>query len=289
MFFKKNILNVLFLICILAIFLNNFIIANRDYKLILLNNNKKNEYCLRLNGEYNNEDEENMCEFYLSDDYNISFLDVFLNLSFNGFQLHFLIIIMIIILCICYYNNSIIKNGVYSFFLSRISYYKFLKKLIFRSYLPCFIYVFVLTFFYILYYVRFGSFSDLSKLIGNYSILLFVITSIIVTLLNFMGYANICLIVMRKKMNYFLTCIISFVIIMLSDLFFEVIFDTFLNIAFKFDSSYMFGNILARDYINESIPFVRNIFIPIIFFVISFIIMIKEYSSKEKMFIDLND
>ena len=164
-----------------------------------------------------------------------------------------------------------------------------MKKLIFRSYLPCFIYVFVLTFFYILYFVRFGSFSDLSKLIGNYSILLFVITSIIVTLLNFMGYANICLIVMRKKMNYFLTCIISFVIIMLSDLFFEVIFDTFLNIAFKFDSSYMFGNILARDYINESIPFVRNIFIPIIFFVISFIIMIKEYSSKEKMFIDLND
>ena len=252
---------------------------------------EKKEYCDSLNGIYNFEAEKNFCNFEETNSTYISFSEFYSVLTdYMPFSSNF-ILIAVIIIGASYFICSFLKNNLLPYFLTRESFSKVKKKL----FISCWKYSLIIP---VLFLLKIVICYLITQNIDNPNIPgfwndettmsfgVYYLIEIIITFFDCLIYTNIVLLVARKKHNYILTIVISYLVIIGLELFFEVILNGLMGgLLFSTDFGIIF-NIISFGEIISSFGCIPPLIFTFIVAVITTIVVILTYKNKEDLLID---
>ena len=292
-FLKKNLISIVSMLIILIIFMLSFFSVKKEYDSMYSSQKNlyysclenKNDNCL----EYIKEFEEN--DVKTADTITVFFTSLMEQKAsiMNYLLVIFLVVPSLIPFCkIC--KNKIINN-----ILNRKKYNEFLKETFINCYKKVWIIFIPLLILFIASLIYSGHFNYNYILNSEsyYSFYVY-INPLIYCILYFVSilfftifYINIGLIVARKNSNIAIVGIESFLLFIIIDIIFEIIFGFLISkiIFNSFSSRFNLLNILNIGYAKNIL---EMILIPLILVIISFVILKIIYKSKEKFIIDCN-
>lgn len=203
------------------------------------------------------------------------------------------LLVLIISLASSYYICNLFKSKMITNILNREKYSKTMLKTLLKSYQSTLVIIIpiiiILTLTFInTYNLNYNYATNYFPLLWhtNYSPYLYTFTYIIEIILFCLFFININLLIARKNHNLIIVLIESFLIFIGIDILFEVIFGNIISklIYDGFSSRFNIVNILSAGYATNLI---EMLILPIILYIISFIILYFVYKNKEKFIIDI--
>ena len=290
--FRKHIFTLIFIIFMLTTFIigvikfNNWKESSRQDMLVEI------EKCEKLNGNYVSDDQKNFCErlFTSKDDEDIAYffamvyVEDFIPLSSN------LILILFVVISSCFYISKYLKNNILTNDLTREKYNRIKLKLFISSWIPALVIPCMLLIRLIVYYLMTKNFdydvgASMWQIDTVSNIGLFFSAYLLIALFDSLIYANICLIVTRKKHNFILATILSCLIITGLELFLEIFGNLICTYIFKSGMGIVF-NIINFGHFNDSYGLLIPTMVSLTIFAITLIVVNILYKDKEKLLMD---
>lgn len=284
---------ILFLIMIFSLIVG-FIKFENNQSYLMKKQEKMVQDCQNFKGEYSSENHRIHCEkvlYYATIERKIDYfylqfqVEDFMPLISNNF-----VLILLVVLASTYYMAKTLKNNCLDNYLTRMDYKKFKKKILVTCYKPAL----VIPIFYIIklmiYYLYSNNFNyTLSQTLWSEVLLesipvFFIVYIMNAFLLSFI-YCNISLIIVRKKHNFVIASVLSYLIIIGLELFLEIFFDGFLFPKVLHKDALMIFNIINFGAFSSDTIW-GPVIVPLVIAIITFTIVIILYYDKEKLIID---
>ncbi len=256
------------------------------------------EYCdKKVEEQPLTEDEEKMCNAVRKNiDEKADFFTVFTNIVNNyNRALLYASIFLFVSLPLLYYASNYLKNKQIKNELTRGSYKKTIMSFLKNSYKSLFIFPIAILIVMIISYVYAGSFDCTYSLLNHStqwadstlkSPVLFLLLYMINVIIHSILYINISLIVVRKYHNYFVSAILSFLLLIGIEAFLEMFFGGIIvTIFFDIDYAVIF-NIINFTVFNDNNGIFSSVIVPFILMLISSFLVYFSYHNKEKLVID---
>lgn len=260
---------------------------------------KEVEVCKSYKNNYNSDLHKKYCENLISsndENLNLAYFDVmtyvedFMPLSSN------FILIFFVVISSTYYISKYLKNNILSNDLTRQSYKKIKTKLLICSWLPALVIPIISIFKLIVFYVMTKNFDYSASVImwqesSLSNVGLFFISYILISLFDSLIYSNISLIVIRKKHNFILSSLLSYLVIIGVELFLEIVVNMLICTNIFHSEIGVVFNIINFGCFNDSYGIFIPLVVSIVIFFITLIIVCLIYKNKEKVIIDceIND
>ena len=220
----------------------------------------------------------------------MTYVEDFMPLSSN------FILIFFVVISSTYYISKYLKNNILSNDLTRQSYKKIKTKLLICSWLPALVIPIISIFKLIVFYVMTKNFDYSASVImwqesSLSNVGLFFISYILISLFDSLIYSNISLIVIRKKNNFILSSLLSYLVIIGVELFLEIVVNMLICTNIFHSEIGVVFNIINFGCFNDSYGIFIPLVVSIVIFFITLIIVCLIYKNKEKVIIDceIND
>ena len=274
---SKYIVTIIFSIFMIITFIIGIIKFNFWKENSIKDTIKEVEVCKSYKNNYNSDLHKKYCENLISsndENLNLAYFDVmtyvedFMPLSSN------FILIFFVVTSSTYYISKYLKNNILSNDLTRQSYKKIKTKLLICSWLPALVIPIISIFKLIVFYVMTKNFDYSASVImwqesSLSNVGLFFISYILISLFDSLIYSNVSLIVIRKKHNFILSSLLSYLVIIGVELFLEIVVNMLICTNIFHSEIGVVFNIINFGCFNDS----YGIFIPL---VVSIVIFFKE-------------
>lgn len=292
-FLKKNLISIVSMLIILIIFMLSFFSVKKEYDSMY--SSQKNLYYSCLENK-NDNCLEYIKEFEGNDVKTADTITVFFTslMEQKASIMNYLLVIFLVVPSLIPFCKMC-KNKIINNILNRKKYNEFLKEAFINCYKNIWIIFIPLLILFIASLIYSGHFNyDYILNSESYYSFYVYINPLIYCILYFVSillftifYINIGLIVARKNSNIAIVGIESFLLFILIDIIFEIIFGLLISkiIFNSFSSRFNLLNILNIGYAKNIL---EMILIPLILVIITFIILKIIYKSKEKFIIDCN-
>lgn len=294
---KKNtiFLAVISSLILIVIFLFEFIDFKNNYDLLQEKISTEKKECLNVDDA----DAEYLkyCNLILNEkEYKLDFFTVFGNVFFFSLRNVSYFLFLFVSIPSLFYISFYFKNKIIFLELTRISYKKIKKKLFINAYISTLILTIFTIFGIIVCFLYTKTFDPSFAIYNSTSLwtinsmnnpILFIILYVLNIFIHSILYVNICLAVVRKQHNYFISLGLSYIAFIaiesiLEILFYGIIFTSLL----KTDFGYIF-NIMNLFRLNDYHNMIFPIIIPFILMIISCFIVNFMYNDKEKLIYDI--
>lgn len=241
------------------------------------------------------EERNEFCKSVMEKDYSEkSFYYAFQEIEYFTFnRVSFLLFILIVTPSI-FFTSRYMKNKMIINEATRCDYKHSLANYFKKAYRPVFIVPLLILLSFGTAYLLTGNFNVGIKYINSIPwtadfvsnpwvfITLFILNAIVLSFL----YINVSLIVVRKNHNFFVTLILSFLLLYGYDIFLEIFMGGILfTVIFHSDFAVYF-NVLNVANFNDTLGLIAPFVVPGISLILSFIILFFKYRNKEKLIID---
>ena len=241
------------------------------------------------------EERNEFCKSVMEKDYSEkSFYYAFQEIEYFTFnRVSFLLFILIVTPSI-FFTSRYMKNKMIINEATRCDYKHSLANYLKKAYRPVFIVPLLILLSFGTAYLLTGNFNVGTKYINSIPwtanfvsnpwvfITLFILNAIVLSFL----YINVSLIVVRKNHNFFVTLILSFLLLYGYDIFLEIFMGGILfTVIFHSDFAVYF-NVLNVANFNDTLGLIAPFVVPGISLILSFIILFFKYRNKEKLIID---
>lgn len=241
------------------------------------------------------EERNEFCKSVMEKDYSEkSFYYAFQEIEYFTFnRVSFLLFILIVTPSI-FFTSRYMKNKMIINEATRCDYKHSLANYFKKAYRPVFIVPLLILLSFGTAYLLTGNFNVGTKYINSIPwtadfvsnpwvfITLFILNAIVLSFL----YINVSLIVVRKNHNFFVTLILSFLLLYGYDIFLEIFMGGILfTVIFHSDFAVYF-NVLNVANFNDTLGLIAPFVVPGISLILSFIILFFKYRNKEKLIID---
>lgn len=296
---SKYIVTIIFSIFMIITFIIGIIKFNFWKENSIKDTIKEVEVCKSYKNNYNSDLHKKYCENLISsndENLNLAYFDVmtyvedFIPLSSN------FILIFFVVISSTYYISKYLKNNILSNDLMRQSYKKIKTKLLICSWLPALVIPIISIFKLIVFYVMTKNFDYSASVImwqesSLSNVGLFFISYILISLFDSLIYSNISLIVTRKKHNFILSSLLSYLVIIGVELFLEIVVNMLICTNIFHSEIGVVFNIINFGCFNDSYGIFIPLVVSIVIFFITLIIVCLIYKNKEKVIIDceIND
>ena len=296
---SKYIVTIIFSIFMIITFIIGIIKFNFWKENSIKDTIKEVEVCKSYKNNYNSDLHKKYCENLISsndENLNLAYFDVmtyvedFMPLSSN------FILIFFVVISSTYYISKYLKNNILSNDLTRQSYKKIKTKLLICSWLPALVIPIISIFKLIVFYVMTKNFDYSASVImwqesSLSNVGLFFISYILISLFDSLIYSNINLIVIRKKHNFILSSLLSYLVIIGVELFLEIVVNMLICTNIFHSEIGVVFNIINFGCFNDSYGIFIPLVVSIVIFFITLIIVCLIYKNKEKVIIDceIND
>lgn len=296
---SKYIVTIIFSIFMIITFIIGIIKFNFWKENSIKDTIKEVEVCKSYKNNYNSDLHKKYCENLISsndENLNLAYFDVmtyvedFIPLSSN------FILIFFVVISSTYYISKYLKNNILSNDLMRQSYKKIKTKLLICSWLPALVIPIISIFKLIVFYVMTKNFDYSASVImwqesSLSNVGLFFISYILISLFDSLIYSNISLIVTRKKHNFILSSLLSYLVIIGIELFLEIVVNMLICTNIFHSEIGVVFNIINFGCFNDSYGIFIPLVVSIVIFFITLIIVCLIYKNKEKVIIDceIND
>lgn len=296
---SKYIVTIIFSIFMIITFIIGIIKFNFWKENSIKDTIKEVEVCKSYKNNYNSDLHKKYCENLISsndENLNLAYFDVmtyvedFIPLSSN------FILIFFVVISSTYYISKYLKNKILSNDLMRQSYKKIKTKLLICSWLPALVIPIISIFKLIVFYVMTKNFDYSASVImwqesSLSNVGLFFISYILISLFDSLIYSNISLIVIRKKHNFILSSLLSYLVIIGVELFLEIVVNMLICTNIFHSEIGVVFNIINFGCFNDSYGIFIPLVVSIVIFFITLIIVCLIYKNKEKVIIDceIND
>lgn len=296
---SKYIVTIIFSIFMIITFIIGIIKFNFWKENSIKDTIKEVEVCKSYKNNYNSDLHKKYCENLISsndENLNLAYFDVmtyvedFMPLSSN------FILIFFVVTSSTYYISKYLKNNILSNDLTRQSYKKIKTKLLICSWLPALVIPIISIFKLIVFYVMTKNFDYSASVImwqesSLSNVGLFFISYILISLFDSLIYSNISLIVTRKKHNFILSSLLSYLVIIGVELFLEIVVNVLICTNIFHSEIGVVFNIINFGCFNDSYGIFIPLVVSIVIFFITLIIVCLIYKNKEKVIIDceIND
>lgn len=296
---SKYIVTIIFSIFMIITFIIGIIKFNFWKENSIKDTIKEVEVCKSYKNNYNSDLHKKYCENLISsndENLNLAYFDVmtyvedFIPLSSN------FILIFFVVISSTYYISKYLKNNILSNDLMRQSYKKIKTKLLICSWLPALVIPIISIFKLIVFYVMTKNFDYSASVImwqesSLSNVGLFFISYILISLFDSLIYSNISLIVIRKKHNFILSSLLSYLVIIGVELFLEIVVNMLICTNIFHSEIGVVFNIINFGCFNDSYGIFIPLVVSIVIFFITLIIVCLIYKNKEKVIIDceIND
>ncbi len=296
---SKYIVTIIFSIFMIITFIIGIIKFNFWKENSIKDTIKEVEVCKSYKNNYNSDLHKKYCENLISsndENLNLAYFDVmtyvedFMPLSSN------FILIFFVVISSTYYISKYLKNNILSNDLTRQSYKKIKTKLLICSWLPALVIPIISIFKLIVFYVMTKNFDYSASVImwqesSLSNVGLFFISYILISLFDSLIYSNISLIVIRKKHNFILSSLLSYLVIIGVELFLEIVVNMLICTNIFHSEIGVVFNIINFGCFNDSYGIFIPLVVSIVIFFITLIIVCLIYKNKEKVIIDceIND
>ena len=227
--------------------------------------------------------------------YKIDFYSMFYSTYSQGYNFMIFIIFLLItipsIRIVCpFFKNNILKNT-----LTRQSYRKVIIKLFAKAYKSALLLPILTIVAFIICFISTGNFDFNNAIEGNFvswskdsmqSPFLFMFVYTFKIFIISIIYINICLIICKKNHNFVTATILSYLCFIAIEIFLELVGNTLIFTVILNSGFGIVLNILAIFSLFDYYGLAYSILIPLIFFVITSVIVYFEYKNKEKMLIE---
>lgn len=296
---SKYIVTIIFSIFMIITFIIGIIKFNFWKENSIKDTIKEVEVCKSYKNNYNSDLHKKYCENLISsndENLNLAYFDVmtyvedFMPLSSN------FILIFFVVISSTYYISKYLKNNILSNDLTRQSYKKIKTKLLICSWLPALVIPIISIFKLIVFYVMTKNFDYSASVImwqesSLSNVGLFFISYILISLFDSLIYSNISFIVIRKKHNFILSSLLSYLVIIGVELFLEIVVNMLICTNIFHSEIGVVFNIINFGCFNDSYGIFIPLVVSIVIFFITLIIVCLIYKNKEKVIIDceIND
>lgn len=296
---SKYIVTIIFSIFMIITFIIGILKFNSWKENSIKDTIKEVEVCKSYKNNYNSDLHKKYCENLISsndENLNLAYFDVmtyvedFIPLSSN------FILIFFVVISSTYYISKYLKNNILSNDLMRQSYKKIKTKLLICSWLPALVIPIISIFKLIVFYVMTKNFDYSASVImwqesSLSNVGLFFISYILISLFDSLIYSNISLIVIRKKNNFILSSLLSYLVIIGVELFLEIVVNMLICTNIFHSEIGVVFNIINFGCFNDSYGIFIPLVVSIVIFFITLIIVCLIYKNKEKVIIDceIND
>ncbi len=296
---SKYIVTIIFSIFMIITFIIGIIKFNFWKENSIKDTIKEVEVCKSYKNNYNSDLHKKYCENLISsndENLNLAYFDVmtyvedFMPLSSN------FILIFFVVISSTYYISKYLKNNILSNDLTRQSYKKIKTKLLICSWLPALVIPIISIFKLIVFYVMTKNFDYSASVImwqesSLSNVGLFFVSYILISLFDSLIYSNISLIVIRKKHNFILSSLLSYLVIIGVELFLEIVVNMLICTNIFHSEIGVVFNIINFGCFNDSYGIFIPLVVSIVIFFITLIIVCLIYKNKEKVIIDceIND
>ena len=296
---SKYIVTIIFSIFMIITFIIGILKFNSWKENSIKDTIKEVEVCKSYKNNYNSDLHKKYCENLISsndENLNLAYFDVmtyvedFIPLSSN------FILIFFVVISSTYYISKYLKNNILSNDLMRQSYKKIKTKLLICSWLPALVIPIISIFKLIVFYVMTKNFDYSASVImwqesSLSNVGLFFISYILISLFDSLIYSNISLIVIRKKHNFILSSLLSYLVIIGVELFLEIVVNMLICTNIFHSEIGVVFNIINFGCFNDSYGIFIPLVVSIVIFFITLIIVCLIYKNKEKVIIDceIND
>lgn len=296
---SKYIVTIIFSIFMIITFIIGIIKFNFWKENSIKDTIKEVEVCKSYKNNYNSDLHKKYCENLISsndENLNLAYFDVmtyvedFMPLSSN------FILIFFVVISSTYYISKYLKNNILSNDLTRQSYKKIKTKLLICSWLPALVIPIISIFKLIVFYVMTKNFDYSASVImwqesSLSNVGLFFISYILISLFDSLIYSNISLIVTRKKHNFILSSLLSYLVTIGVELFLEIVVNVLICTNIFHSEIGVVFNIINFGCYNDSYGIFIPLVVSIVIFFITLIIVCLIYKNKEKVIIDceIND
>lgn len=296
---SKYIVTIIFSIFMIITFIIGIIKFNFWKENSIKDTIKEVEVCKSYKNNYNSDLHKKYCENLISsndENLNLAYFDVmtyvedFMPLSSN------FILIFFVVISSTYYISKYLKNNILSNDLTRQSYKKIKTKLLICSWLPALVIPIISIFKLIVFYVMTKNFDYSASVImwqesSLSNVGLFFISYILISLFDSLIYSNISLIVIRKKHNFILSSLLSYLVIIGVELFLEIVVNMLICTNIFHSEIGVVFNIINFGCFNDSYGIFIPLVVSIVIFFITLIMVCLIYKNKEKVIIDceIND
>ena len=296
---SKYIVTIIFSIFMIITFIIGIIKFNFWKENSIKDTIKEVEVCKSYKNNYNSDLHKKYCENLISsndENLNLAYFDVmtyvedFMPLSSN------FILIFFVVISSTYYISKYLKNNILSNDLTRQSYKKIKTKLLICSWLPALVIPIISIFKLIVFYVMTKNFDYSASVImwqesSLSNVGLFFISYILISLFDSLIYSNISLIVIRKKNNFILSSLLSYLVIIGVELFLEIVVNMLICTNIFHSEIGVVFNIINFGCFNDSYGIFIPLVVSIVIFFITLIIVCIIYKNKDHLIIDceIND
>lgn len=293
MFLKNNFLLVFSFLILFSLFVVSTYNYQKEMEATERLSEKVKKEC--KSEEVVDEERNEFCKSVMEKDYSEkSFYYAFQEIEYFTFnRVSFLLFILIVTPSI-FFTSRYMKNKMIINEATRCGYKHSLVNYFKKAYRPVFIVPLLILLSFGTAYLLTGNFNVGTKYINSIPwtadfvsnpwvfITLFILNAIVLSFL----YINVSLIVVRKNHNFFLTLILSFLLLYGYDIFLEIFIGGILfTVIFHSDFAVYF-NVLNVANFNDTLGLIAPFVVPGISLILSFIILFFKYRNKEKLIID---
>lgn len=254
--------------------------VTRCEEILQKESSSEREYCEKIIKENNIDN--------LSENFYVSFQEIII---FNLNAISVLTCFAIIVLSLLQVSK-ILKTKMFLNYLNRESYLKFIISIIKEAYKSVFPILFSLIVFIIYLRLNTNVFINaevINSIIWSKNLVInnvtFIVIYLIKVLIYLAIYVNISLLIVRKNHNYLIAIISSLLTIIGMQLFLEIFIQ---KLLFKITNISFLGtfNILNIFSFNEDFGLIGTFLFPVLFYLLSWILLILFYKDKEKLIVD---
>lgn len=293
MFLKNNFLLVFSFLILFSLFVVSTYNYQKEMEATERLSEKVKKEC--KSEEVVDEERNEFCKSVMEKDYSEkSFYYAFQEIEYFTFnRVSFLLFILIVTPSI-FFTSRYMKNKMIINEATRCDYKHSLANYLKKAYRPVFIVPLLILLSFGTAYLLTGNFNVGTKYINSIPwtadfvsnpwvfITLFILNAIVLSFL----YINVSLIVVRKNHNFFVTLILSFLLLYGYDIFLEIFMGGILfTVIFHSDFAVYF-NVLNVANFNDTLGLIAPFVVPGISLILSFIILFFKYRNKEKLIID---
>lgn len=200
---------------------------------------------------------------------------------------------LVVIILVVDSFHKYLSSGIFKYYLNRMSYKKYLKRIMFMSLKSSFVLPLSLILVFLISAVLTGfnfnitEFATMSPFYYDFKYNHFIVYEIIICILIFLMsllYGNLAVICSKRNKSSLITIVISYIAFLMVDIFVYVVFYALiLNQVFGFKNMTDYFNITGYWFFDQNMNYVALILIASLITLASYIVVYFSYRSKEKL------
>lgn len=281
---------------LLSYFIYGWYTYNHSYNLYYSKMNEIRSECNEITDSDSNQ-EKARCEFILENEelYTYkkpNFFVMLYSIITDNLNALNIILFLIVVGSSIYWINSVLKNKCLMNYYMRESNKSFLKRIFKESYswfwvVPLAIVILIISCIMTSSFELYQGIEN--NVIWNPTTLqnpcLFIVVFILRICLYFLFYINVALLLSRKHRSYFTSLFSSFLVVVVLQLFYEIVLDKLYGVfGYKW---LLYLNFLDIFNINDTYGLMSSLLFPSIIYVITLILVLISYKNKEKLLLDV--